>query len=143
MTLLQTDYWTNGLTLFTRAVEVAPTNVRARNLLANQLFKAGDAPDALALYDGSLQLEPNLWETNFAAGVTLYSTGQLAPAEHWLRRACELDRTNALGFLFLSDVLRAENRADEAQQVLRDGLATADSQQELLRQKLAGFAAAQ
>ncbi len=139
VTAVQTEWWTNGLSLFTRAVQVAPENIKARNLLANQLFKAGAADRALALYQGSLELDPKLWETNFAAGVTLYATGQFGQAEQCLRQATQLDRTNALGFALLSDVLKAEKRPDEAQAVLLQGLSSADGQQEILRERLAAL----
>jgi len=136
----QTLVWKNGLTLFSHAVQVAPTNVRARNLLANQFFKAGDAGRALAIYDATLRLDPNAWETNFATGITLLTTGQLPHAEFFLRRSCALDRTNPLGYLYLADALRAQNRISEAQAILQQGISQVDSQPELLRQKLSTIA---
>jgi hypothetical protein len=39
--------------------------------------------------------------------------------------------------LTLADLLRTENRPDEARQVLRDGLSAANSGGELLQEKLA------
>ena len=140
VTAVQVEWWQSGLSLFTRAVQVAPENVRARNMLANQLFKAGAAERALELYQGSLALEPNNWETNFAAGVTLYSTQQFAQAEQCLRHATQLNRSNALGYALLADVLLAEHSTGDAQQVLQQGMTSADGQKELLQQRLAVLA---
>jgi tetratricopeptide (TPR) repeat protein len=137
LTLRQTQVWENGITLFARSVEISPNNVRARNLLANQYFKTGDVAHAVALYDSSLRLDPNLWETNFALGVTLGVSGQLPQGETYLRRACGLDPTKVQSYLTLADLLRTENRPDEARQVLRDGLSAANSGGELLQEKLA------
>ncbi|MDR3764253.1 MAG: tetratricopeptide repeat protein [Acidobacteriota bacterium] len=136
LTAVQVEWWQSGLSLFTRAVDVAPENIRARNLLANEYFKAGAVDRALSLYARTLELDPNKWETNFSAGVTLASVGQLAQAEALLRRSTEEDPTMALGFAQLADVLRAEGKNGEAQQVLQQGLLSADGQKEMLRERL-------
>jgi protein O-mannosyl-transferase len=142
LTVRQTQVWENGVTLFARSVEVSPNNVRARNLLANQYFKTGDVTRAVALYDSSLRLEPNLWETNFALGVTLSLSGQLPQGETYLRRACALDPKNFQSYLTLADLLRAENRTDEARLILRDGLSAVNTGGDLLQEKLAEIGSA-
>jgi len=137
LTITQTQVWRDPLSLFGHAVEVAPESVKARNLYANQLLKAGALQPALELYAGTLRLDPDGWDTNFAYGVTLLSTGHLPDAEERLHHACEVDATNALGYALLAETLRAEGRPAEARNALRYGLAHADSQQELLKAKLA------
>jgi len=57
--------------------------------------------------------------------------------EYYLRRACTLDRKKPESFLELADLLRAENRRDEALGVLRKGLSTVDAFPESLQQKMA------
>jgi len=136
LTALQTQVWSSGLTLFGHSVAVAPNNLRARNLLANQFFKAGDTRGALMLYDSTLRLDPNAWETNFSIGVTLASVGQLQQGESFLRRACVLDRKNPESYLVLADVLCAESHRDDARGVLREGLSAVDMHSELLQRKL-------
>ncbi len=137
LTVTQTQVWHDPLSLFGHAVEVAPESVKARNLYANQLLKAGALQPALELYAGTLRLDPDGWDTNFAYGVTLLSTGHPSEAEERLRHACEVDATNALGYALLAETLRAEGRPAEARNALRYGLAHADSQQDLLKAKLA------
>jgi tetratricopeptide (TPR) repeat protein len=136
LTARQTQVWENGITLYAHSVEVSPKNVRARNLLANQFFKMGDVGRALAFYDSSLRLEPNLWETNFALGVTLASVDQLPQGESFLRRARALDSKNPQTYLALAAVLRAENQPDEARQVLSEGLLSVDESRDVLQEKL-------
>ena len=137
LTIAQTQVWHDPLSLFGHAVEVAPESVKARNLYANQLLKAGAMQPALELYAGTLRLDPDGWDTNFAYGVTLLSTNHLPEAEERLRHACEVDTTNALGYALLAETLRAEGRTAEARNALRYGLAHADSQQDMLKAKLA------
>jgi hypothetical protein len=135
----QTLIWTNGFTLFSRVVEVSPNNVRGRNLLANQFLKLGRADRALAIYEGTLKLDPNGWDTNFATGVTLFSAGQFQKSEFYLRRSCTLDRTNPLGYLYLAEALRVENHIEEARGVLKEGISSVNFEPELLRQSLANL----
>ncbi len=142
LTVRQTQVWSNGFTLYGNGVKVSPNNVRVRNLLAIQLFKAGDAPQAFALWDSTLKLDPDAFDTNYALGVTLFAVGKLPQAEFFLRRACELDRKKPESFLNLADLLVAENRRDDALEVLRQALSTVDANPDLLQQKIAEIKAA-
>lgn len=138
----QTQVWSNGFTLYGNGVKVSPNNVRVRNLLAIQLFKAGDGRQAFALWDSTLKLDPDAFDTNYALGVTLFTIGKFPQGEFFLRRACELDRNKPEPFLNLADLLVAENRSDEALRVLREALNTVDADPELLQQKMADINAA-
>ncbi|MGB8013071.1 MAG: hypothetical protein WCF68_15765 [Terriglobales bacterium] len=142
LTVRQTQVWTNGFTLYGNGVKVSPNNVRVRNLLAIQLFKAGGVRQAFALWDSTLKLDPDAFDTNFALGVTLFTAGNLSQGEYFLRRACELDRKKPEPFLNLADLLLAENRRDDALEVLRQGLSTVDADPDLLQQKMAEIKAA-
>jgi hypothetical protein len=137
LTVRQTEVWASGLTLYGHAVEVSPNNVRVRNLMAIQLFKAGEAQQAFALWNATLKLDPEAFDTNYALGVTLIEVGQRTQAEFYLRRACTLERKKPEGFLVLADLLRSENRLDEALDVLRDGLTTVDANPALLQEQIA------
>jgi hypothetical protein len=138
LTAQQTQVWRNGLTLYGNAVAVSPNNVRARNLLANQLTKAGHLRQALSLYDDTLKLDPNAWETNFALAVTLASNGgELPRAELLLRHACQVSPKNPESYLALAELLRAESRPGEAHEVLRAGLSNVGSGADELQQKMA------
>jgi len=139
LTALQTQVWTNGLTLYGHAVAVSPRNLRARNLLANQFTKAGHLEQALALYGDTLSLNPDAWETNFALGVTLASAGDLPKGEPLLRHACQVNPRNPDSYLALAELLRAENRRDDAKEILRTGLSKVGGGSELLQQELANL----
>jgi tetratricopeptide (TPR) repeat protein len=136
LTARQTQVWSNGFTLYENGITVSPNNVRVRNLLAIQLFKAGEARQAFALWDSTLKLDPDAFDTNFALGVTLFTVGKFPQAEFFLRRACELDRRKPEAFLNLADLLLAENRRDQALEVLHQALSTVDANPDLLRQKI-------
>lgn len=142
LTARQTLIWTNGLTLYGHGVKVSPNNVRVRNLLAIQLFEAGEVSQAFSLWYSTLRLNPDAFDTNYALGVTLVTVGNYSQGEYFLRRACTLDRKKPEGFLELADLLQAENRREEAFGVLRDGLSTVDASPELLQEKMAQIEAA-
>ena len=142
LTVRQTRVWSSAFSLYENGVAVSPSNVRVRNLLAIQLFKAGDARQAFTLWDSTLKLDPDAFDTNFALGVTLFTVGKLPQAEFFLRRACEIDRRKPEPFLNLADLLLAENRRDQALEVLRQALSTVDANPDLLRQKIAEIEAA-
>ena len=136
LTLRQTKVWTDGFTLYGNAVKVSPNNVRVRNLLAIQFFKAGDQRQAFALWDSTLKIDPDAFDTNYALGVTLVTIGKFPQGEFYLRRACALDRKKPESFLELAELLRAENRRDEALTVLRNALSTVDANPQSLQQKI-------
>lgn len=142
LTVRQAQVWSNGFTLYGNGVKVSPNNVRVRNLLAIQLFKVGDQRQAFALWDSTLKLDPDAFDTNYALGVTLFTVGRFPQAEFFLRRACELDRKKPEAFLNLADLLLAENRRDDALEVLRGALSTVDANPDLLQQKIAEINAA-
>jgi len=133
----QTQVWATGMALYQNGVKVSPNNVRVRNLLAIQLFEAGQVNQAFALWDATLKLDPDAFDTNYAVGVTLFTVGRMPQGEYFLRRACALDRKKPESFLQLADLLSAENRREDALEVLRDGLTTVDAAPELLQEKMA------
>jgi len=142
LTVRQTQVWTNGFTLYGNAVKVSPNNVRVRNLLAIQFFKAGDRRQAFDLWDSTLKIDPDAFDTNYALGVTLFTIGQFPQGEFFLRRACALDRKKPESFLELADLLQAEGRRGEALAVLRDALTTVDANPESLQEKIVEIEAA-
>lgn len=132
----QTLVWRNGFSLYSHTVAISPHNVRARNLLANQLVETGHLPQALELYEATLREEPDAWETNFSLGLILATDGKLAQGERLLRHACEVNPKSPDTYLVLAEVLRAENRREDARGVLRDGISKVNNGSEDLRRKL-------
>ncbi len=90
-----------------RAVEVAPTDVRALTQLGALLIHAGLPAEALTLYERTLALRPDLANAHAGRGLALARTGGDAAAIAAMSRAVELDPSGAapmlvnLGYEFL------------------------------------------
>ena len=95
-TFLQSRYWLNNLTLFSRAVHVAPRDPDPRVYLAQELQKRGLTPAALQLYQQALDLDPASWRANFGLGTFYYDQGRFADAQRLLTRATEVFPSNAV-----------------------------------------------
>jgi Flp pilus assembly protein TadD len=108
--------------LFQHSFEISPNNVRGRNLYSNQLLKAGRTQEALRVYEGTLALAPDVWETNFALGYTLATAGRLDESEMFLRKSVQLDPRETVGYVVLAEVLRARGKRDSAVSVLESGM---------------------
>ena len=124
-------YWTNDLALYRRATEVAPNNVMGFDLLANEMYKRGDAQSALLLYRHALQLDPKFWATNFAAGITECELGLYAECERELTVAAEVDPANPSEFSLLADARMHLGNYGGAEQALRRGIEANPAAQQL------------
>jgi tetratricopeptide (TPR) repeat protein len=101
-TLSQTIYWTDDLSLYSRSVNIAPDNVSALCLLANEEFSRRQRPDlALELYAKALRIDPEDWKANFAMGVTEFDLAQYPAAEQHFQAATRIDASSSIGFAFL------------------------------------------
>jgi tetratricopeptide (TPR) repeat protein len=101
-TVSQTIYWIDDLSLYSRSVNIAPDNVSALCLLANEEFSRRQRPDlALELYAKALRIDPEDWKANFAMGVTEFNLAQYRSAEQHLQAATRIDPTSSIGFAFL------------------------------------------
>ncbi len=131
----QVRTWRSDLTVFQQAVLVAPHDIRARSMYANQLIKDGQVERALNEFRETAEMAPDSWEANFAYGVTLAGTGNLKAGEQFLRRAVQIDPGVAATYIALSEVLRAEGQTPAAIELLQQGL-TRTREREPLQQKL-------
>jgi Flp pilus assembly protein TadD len=83
--------WKNGITVFTRAVEVTRDNWLAMNNLANNHAAAGDWAAAHPLFEEVARLNSGTAESHYNAGLARGEVGLLPGAEAGYRRALELD----------------------------------------------------
>jgi hypothetical protein len=123
-TAAQNIYWTNDLLLYARGMSVAPRNMDAINLLANEMFKRKNPNSALALYHHSLEIKPNQWRTHFALGITLYELSDYQQATKELEAGISLAPKNSEQYIFLglsqlslSNYARAEQEFRRAKQL--------------------------
>jgi tetratricopeptide (TPR) repeat protein len=118
----QISQWKDNLTLFTRAVQIAPHSVIGRNNLAAEWFRRGNAEEAIRNYQQSLAVNPNAWKTNFVLGLSYFSMGQYQKAEEYLGRSKQINPSEANQYYFLGRSQLTENKLREAEATLRQGL---------------------
>jgi hypothetical protein len=123
-TAAQNIYWTNDLLLYAHGMSVAPRNIDAINLLANEMFKRKNPNSALALYHHSLEIKPNQWRTHFALGISLYELSDYPQATKELEAGISLAPKNSEQYIFLglsqlslSNYARAEQEFRRAKQL--------------------------
>jgi len=108
--------------LYARGVQVAPRNVLAWDHLGTE-WMARDRRDlALEMYQRAYALEPDDWNTNFALGITYYTSGDLAQADRFLSRACELRSNYANQYYYLGELRLQMGHLQEAEAALRRAL---------------------
>ncbi len=114
-TAVQNVYWANDLILYAHGMNVAPRNVLAINHMANEFFKRQRPQAALDLYHHALDIKPQLWQTHFALGITLYELGKYQEATQELEEGVRIGPENSEQYFFLglsqlslSNYIRAE-----------------------------------
>jgi len=106
-----------------RAVAVNPRYGNAYFRLGIALEKQGDIGGAIVAYDRATQLLPSLSEAWFRAGALVYELGHRNEAIGCFRRAAATGGKTSFGRLGKARALLAEDRNQEAEQVLRQTLA--------------------
>jgi tetratricopeptide (TPR) repeat protein len=122
LTWRQVQVWKSGVTLWTRALEVYPGSIVARNNLALLLAQRGDLQGA----EGHFRAVTAAWPTSAGAfqnlGRTLAAQGKLAEALAALTRAVELAPGSAAVRVDLGTVLFNLGRLDDAVAELERGV---------------------
>jgi protein O-mannosyl-transferase len=104
MTRRQVSTWADTLTLFSHAVEVAPSYLAHTNV-AEELRARGDAAGALAHYRAAVALAPRSPQAHAALGNALRAAGRPAEALPPLRAALALDPSDERAGLTLAMAL--------------------------------------
>ena len=107
-TTAQLPVWKSSVTLFSRAVEVAPESHLNQHNLGYALAQEGRYQEAIPHYQESLRLEPRLYKADYNLGRALYETGKPGDAVVYFKKALsyrldpsyESDIHNALGMAF-------------------------------------------
>src|SRR5262249_44512032 len=105
---MQSDRPDRAQTLLEEVLAVAPENVTARNLLAFNAVKRGDAAAAERQYLASLEYQPRQHRVHGALGALALRRGDLEQAERRFHQALELAPTfvEAMSNLGFVEVLR-------------------------------------
>ena len=84
---VQTSYWQNSLTLFSRAVAVTTLNHTAHNNLGNALTELGRPREAVVQYRHALRIKPDYARAHYNLGLVLPGQGKTAEAIEHYRQA--------------------------------------------------------
>jgi protein O-mannosyl-transferase len=84
---LASQQFRDDVSLFSHAVDVAPHNVVALQLLAETAIGRSDCPTAIESYQRAQQLRPDLWKASFFLGIGYLRCGQSAHAADAFGRA--------------------------------------------------------
>jgi tetratricopeptide (TPR) repeat protein len=112
-----------AIAAFQRAIAIKPSYSDAYFRLGIALEKLGDISGAIVAYDRATELLPSLTEAWFRAGALVYELGHRDEAIGCFRRAAATGGKTSFGRLGKARALLAENRNQEAEQVLRQTLA--------------------
>ncbi len=87
---LQTSYWRDSVSLFSRAIQVTQNNYVAQLNLAISLDREGELEEAREHFEEALRLQPDWPEALYNYGVTLAKMGNFDEAIAVYRRALEI-----------------------------------------------------
>jgi tetratricopeptide (TPR) repeat protein len=118
-----------------------PDDYDANSLMGAILADLDEFDESIKYLDRAIQINPSDSLAYGHKAGTLLAKGDLAAAEAYARKELELidpaDETIDTTYDSLSVILREQGRLDEAQQVLKDGIAATGS--DLLRERLAAL----
>lgn len=86
-TVYESGFWKNNLTLYTRAMQMAPENDIPVTFLGIEMQNGGRPDLAERLFDRALELNPDSWQANIAKGTLHYNMRDYAGAEKYLALA--------------------------------------------------------
>ena len=111
---VQTTYWQNSFSLWTRALACTEENSFAHNTIGSALAAQGKWNAAIQHFQQSLRISPDVSATEANLGVALVNTGQRAEAIPHFQRALQLDSENANAHCNFADALASEGKNNEA-----------------------------
>lgn len=111
---IQTSYWKNSVTIWTRTLACTSNNAFAENTLASALANEERWSEAIPHFEHSLQLDPGHVETHVNYGITLNNLGRRDEAIQQFQRALELNPGAADANYNLAGVLADEGKAEQA-----------------------------
>lgn len=118
---IQSQYWANDVSLFARAVDVAPGNEWAQLNYGSALSSRGKYAQAAPHFARSYEISPG-WRAADFAGFAYQQSGDLPQAEHWFNTALQLDATLANAWFGLAQIRLSQHRPAEAVQFLQKAL---------------------
>jgi Tfp pilus assembly protein PilF len=118
---IQSQYWANDVSLFSRAVARAPDNEWAQLNYGSALSARGKFADAAPYFVRSYELKPG-WRAADFAGFAYQQAGDLSQAEQWFQAALQLDPTLATAWFGLGQIRLQQQRPEDAVSDLKKAL---------------------
>lgn len=122
LTLSYARHWRGDVSLWARAVPLAPDAYLPRSNYALALHAAGDKAAAAAQYEAAIRLEPRDVESRVNLAAIKAELGERKAAESLYREALALRPAHAPAHFNLAFLLRAEGRKKEGLAHLREAL---------------------
>jgi superkiller protein 3 len=111
---IQTSYWKDNESLWTRALACTSGNYVAQYNLGNALVKQGKLDDAIAHFQRSLEIQPGLAQPRYNLANALFKQGRLDEAIVQYRKSLEIEPENAEVLNNLGNALAMKGADDAA-----------------------------
>ncbi|PKN67501.1 MAG: hypothetical protein CVU57_02000 [Deltaproteobacteria bacterium HGW-Deltaproteobacteria-15] len=98
LTHQQLGYWRNGMTLFSRALEVTSRNYTAHYQLGNDMIRKGEIAPAIQHFSEAVRFKPDHFPAHYGLGLALASQGRFDEAISHYMTALKV-RSNHAGIL--------------------------------------------
>jgi len=121
-TRLQTCFWMNTMTVFTRADQVTEKNILAKMLVAGQMAQKGQIEAARATFEEILRISQNNVTAHHRYGLFLLSQAELKEGIEHLREAQRLQPTSTIANNSLGLALMWQGERDNARKYLQKAL---------------------
>jgi tetratricopeptide (TPR) repeat protein len=123
VTIHESSYWKNDLLLAQHALSITPGNALAELMMGNAYIRQGEIKEAIPYLVDSLDGIPDNADTLRSLGLCYMEIDALPLAEQYLTRAISLNRSRPEGFLLMGALRLKQNRFNEAEASVRQGLA--------------------
>ena len=111
---VQTTYWKDSVSIWTRSVACTSGNYFAENSLGSALNNQGKWVEAVQHLQRSLQFKPDYIEAHVNLGIALINQGKPAEAVSQFERTLQLNPHSIEAHYYLGDALAAQDKLDEA-----------------------------
>ena len=111
---VQTGYWKDSVTLWTRALACKSDYSFVHNTLGSALFNQGKSAEAILHFERALQFEPDNPEAHVNLGIALATQGKQEEAIQQYEQALHFNPYSSAAHYNLGDMLATQGKQEEA-----------------------------
>jgi tetratricopeptide (TPR) repeat protein len=111
---VQTSYWKDSVTLWTRALACKSDYSFVHNTLGSALFNQGKSAEAILHFKRALQFEPDYPEAHVNLGIALATQGKQEEAIQQYKQALHFNPYSSAAHYNLGDMLASQGKQEEA-----------------------------